>query len=383
MKKRNMRIFLVCYGAYLFIYVARLNLSIAAPGLKTIGILSTEQLGLLGGIFSVVYACGRFFSGILSDRYDPWKMISVGLVLCGISNIFFGFFPPFFAILLLWGVNAIAQSMLWGSILRILSIIYPENIARKRAAYMATTSAAGNLVGILLNTELISRFGIAWAFLVPGGITIIFSLLVVLYTRHVTSAVPESTSHGFSVLKMPSARKMLIPSMVHGVLKDNISLWIVVYIMDTFGVNLEQSSYYILLIPTVGFLAKLLAPELYRLTGDRDRPLLIWGFVASAAGSVLLAVCTASAWFAVCCLSFVFMAISIINTCLLSFFPLRFAKEGYVASVSGILDFASYLGTGISSIVFGVMIEKFGYSAMFATWAVLCLLGLLLVRKRG
>ena len=77
------------------------------------------------------------------------------------------------------------------------------------------------------------------------------------------------------------------------------------------------------------------------------------------------------------------MAISIINTCLLSFFPLRFAKEGYVASVSGILDFASYLGTGISSIVFGVMIEKFGYSAMFATWAVLCLLGLLLVRKRG
>ena len=176
---------------------------------------------------------------------------------------------------------------------------------------------------------------------------------------------------------------MLIPSMVHGVLKDNISLWIVVYIMDTFGVNLEQSSYYILLIPTVGFLAKLLAPELYRLTGDRDRPLLIWGFVASAAGSVLLAVCTASAWFAVCCLSFVFMAISIINTCLLSFFPLRFAKEGYVASVSGILDFASYLGTGISSIVFGVMIEKFGYSAMFATWAVLCLLGLLLVRKRG
>ena len=383
MKKQTLRIFLVCYAAYLFIYVARLNLSIAAPDLKAIGVLNTEQIGLLGGIFSVVYACGRLLSGILSDRHAPWKMISIGLVLCGLSNIGFGLFPPFYAILLLWGINAIAQSMLWGSILRILSLIYPEDVAKKRAAYMATTSAAGNLVAILLNTELINRFGIAWAFLVPGSITVTISLLVVLYTRHIHSPVQERTSQSYSAfLRKPSARKMLIPSMVHGVLKDNISLWIVVYIMDTFGVNLEQSSYYILLIPTVGFLAKLLAPELYRLTGDKDRPLLIWGFVASAAGSLLLAVCIHSAWFAVVCLSFVFMAISIINTCLLSFFPLRFAKEGYVASVSGILDFASYLGTGISSIAFGIMIERFGYGAMFATWAVLCGLAIVLVRKK-
>ena len=117
MKKQNIRIFLVCYASYLFIYVARLNLSMAAPGLKNLAVLSTEQIGLLGSVFSVVYACGRLFSGLLSDRQAPWKMISTGLVLCGISNICFGLFPPFLAILLLWGVNAFAQSMLWGAIL--------------------------------------------------------------------------------------------------------------------------------------------------------------------------------------------------------------------------------------------------------------------------
>ena len=70
------------------------------------------------------------------------------------------------------------------------------------------------------------------------------------------------------------------------------------------------------------------------------------------------------------------------NACFLSFFPLQFTREGAVASVSGILDFATYLGTGISSVVFGILIEGYGYEAMFATWAVLCGIGLLFQRRK-
>lgn len=382
MKKQNTRIFMVCYFAYLFIYVARLNLSMAAPGLKAASILSMEQIGMLGSMFSVIYACGRLLSGILSDRYPPWKMISLGLVLCGISNICFGLFPPFAAILLLWGVNAFAQSMLWGSILRILSVIYPEQIAKKRASYMATTVAAGNLVGILLNTGLINRFGTAWAFLVPGGITLVMSLLVAVNTNHVQPPVAEKTTHGFSLLlKKREVRKMLLPALIHGVLKDNISLWMTVYIMDSFGVDLQQSSGYVLLIPTVGFFARILAPELYRMVKERDKPLLMWGFAFSAGGALLLVFCAGSAWLAIGYLSMIYTAVSVMNGCFLSFFPMRFAKDGYVASVSGIMDFATYLGTGISSMFYGMMIESFGYGAMFVSWAVLCTLGMLLLRK--
>ena len=383
MKKQTSRIFLVCYFAYLFIYVARLNLSMAAPGLKEASILSMEQIGMLGSMFSVIYACGRLLSGVLSDRYPPWKMISLGLVLCGISNICFGLFPPFGAILLLWGVNAFAQSMLWGSILRILSTIYPESIAKKRASYMATTVAAGNLVGILLNTGLINRYGTAWAFLVPGGITLTMSLLVALNTHPVQPPVVQSSNRGFSLLlKKREVQKMLLPALIHGVLKDNISLWMTVYIMDSFGVDLQQSSGYVLLIPTVGFFARILAPELYRMVKERDRPLLMWGFAFSVGGALLLVFCAYSAWLAIAYLSLIYTAVSVMNGCFLSFFPMRFAKEGYVASVSGIMDFATYLGTGISSLVFGAMIEGYGYGAMFATWAVLCGIGLVLQRKK-
>ena len=54
-----------------------------------------------------------------------------------------------------------------------------------------------------------------------------------------------------------------------------------------------------------------------------------------------------------------------------------------MASVSGIMDFAAYLGTGISSMIFGFLIGRFGYGAMFAAWAVLCTLGLALLVLSG
>ncbi len=384
MKKQTTRIFIVCYLAYLFIYVARLNLTMAAPGLKEFAILSTEQIGLLGSAFSVIYACSKLFSGVLGDRIVPWKMISAGLVLCGVSNLGFSLFPPFWAMALLWGVNALAQSMLWGSILRILSAIYPENMAKKRASYMATTVASGNLVGILLNAALINRFGLAWAFVVPGGITLGLSLLIVRNTRQIQPPVQQKQPQNMlGLIKKPSVRQMLLPAWIHGVLKDNISLWMTVYVMDSFGVNLEQSSYYILLIPILGFVARVIAPELYRLAGEREGPVLAGGFAVCICGSLLLVFAASSPWLATVYLSLIYMAVSVMNACFASFFPLQFSREQAVASVSGIMDFATYLGTGISSMIFGSLIDSYGYSAMFVTWTLLCAVALLLPRKES
>ena len=56
--KRNRLIFLIVYLAYTSIYIARVNLSMAGPDLNVEGIVTTAGLGLLGGIFSTVFAAG-------------------------------------------------------------------------------------------------------------------------------------------------------------------------------------------------------------------------------------------------------------------------------------------------------------------------------------
>ena len=43
------------------------------------------------------------------------------------------------------------------------------------------------------------------------------------------------------------------------------------------------------------------------------------------------------------------------------------------------MDFATYLGGGISGVIYGVVIKHFGYLPMFVSWAVLSILSVLLI----
>ena len=73
----------------------------------------------------------------------------------------------------------------------------------------------------------------------------------------------------------------------------------------------------------------------------------------------------------VLCLSGIYAAVSVINTAFLSIYPLHFRHTGNIASVSGIMDFATYLGSGISAFFYGILISHMGYTPMFLSWIIL------------
>ena len=123
-------IFAIVYLAYTSIYIARVNLSVAGPELISGNVLDTVQLGLLGSVFSTLYAVGRMLNGGISDRTPPWIMLTVGLVLAGISNICISFFPPYIGFFALWTCNAFAQSMLWSSVLCVVASMYEKTEAK-------------------------------------------------------------------------------------------------------------------------------------------------------------------------------------------------------------------------------------------------------------
>ena len=87
---RKRLIFAVVYLAYTSIYIARVNLSMAGPSLNELSIVNTVQLGLLGSVFSCIYATGRLFNGIIGDKTAPWIMLTTGLTVAGFSNLLIG-----------------------------------------------------------------------------------------------------------------------------------------------------------------------------------------------------------------------------------------------------------------------------------------------------
>lgn len=384
MKKRTLHIFALCYFAYTAIYIARVNLSMAAPQLREMQVLTDAQYGILGSAFSIIYALGRLITGNISDRKPPVLLICTGLILSGISNLCIGFLPPFIAILLLWCVNALAQSMLWSCVLCVLSAIYDIPTAKKRISVMVTAVATGNILGILLPVILIENLGCSWAFIAPGILTLVAATAVFFTIRTIPAPsenVQQPHKNIWELLKNPSLRIALIPTFFHGVVKDNVTLWMTVFFIDRYGVNLFQSAYSVLLIPVVGLVGRLLYPPIYRLCHNRENLVSILAFLGCLAAASSLCVEKLPIFAATVALSVVYAAVSIVNTSFLSIYPMSFASSGNVASVSGIMDFCTYLGAGAASVIYGLVVEHFGYLPMFLSWAVLSLMSVVLLNK--
>lgn len=379
---RKTLIFLIIYLAYTSIYIARVNLSQAGPELINSGVLDATKLGLLGSVFSTLYSVGRLINGSLSDKTPPFIMICTGLTLSGISNLAISFLPPFIAIFLLWTVNSFAQSMLWSSVLCAVSNIYEGKTAKQKTSVMVTSVATGNILGIILNTFVITEFGVEYAFLVPGGITLILALAVLLTTRKIPAPTAQSKKKHKSMLQLfknPELVLMLIPALFHGVMKENVTLWMTVFVIDTYVVDLSESAYFVFLIPVIAFIGRAGYSFFYKILKEDENKVSVLGFIICILCSAVLCFGKTNIAVSVLMLSLIYTAVSMINTSMLSIYPMNFLKSGNVASVSGIMDFATYLGAGISAAIYGVVINRFGYLAMFISWIAISVISALLI----
>lgn len=414
--KRNRKnlAYAICYLAYASIYIARLNLSMASPELKARGVLDTAEIGLLGTAFSVTYALGRLYNGMRSDVEEPRKMIVTGLLLCGLANLLFGLFPPFWGILLLWVLNAFAQSMLWSSVLRVVNHLYKKDgdLLTKRLSTMVSAVASGNIAGILVAMFLIAGPGVRWAFLIPGFLTLLMGALLFCTvplleeekikpegvrsgaekegrtkacgnasgTDFSGSASKAGISRIFMLLKDREIRTAAIPSVCHGVMKDNVTLWMAVYFVDTYAIDIASSAGYVLFIPLVGLAARLFYPVALRLCKNNEHRVSMLSFGGCLLSSLVL-IFVRNPLAAVVALSLVYAFTSLVNSSMLSIFPARFEKKGCMASVGGLMDFCNYFGAAAGSFVFGHTIDSLGYGFMFALWAAVSVLSLPVLRK--
>lgn len=374
-------VFLLCYISYVCIYAARLNLSMASPEMIAGGILTSEQYGFLGSAFFVVYACGRLLNGMIGDRTAPWVMISLGLLMTGAANLLIGTMPAFVLILLLWCVNAYAQSMLWSSLLRCMTGLYGKSTADKKVPILVSSVSVGNIAGILVSTWMVESVGIRAAFLVPGALTVCLGIATAWVLRTIPDE-PRPEKQRFPIgefARDKRIRGMLLPALFHGVVKDNIGSWMAIYFVTRYTINLEGSALFVLLIPAVGMVGRLVYPVCYQLSRQRENLISVLCFGACAALAGVLCLNPGAPLVAAICLSLIYALISMINTSTLSMFPLRFADKNMVSSVSGVADFFTYLGAGIGSAVYGFWNKDGNFVPMFVSWVVLCVASILLL----
>lgn len=378
--KSHSRVLLFCFISYAIAYTGRLNLSVATPFLEQNGILQKDQIGILGSVFFLTYAIGRIVNGSIGDYVSPKLFQATGLMLSGICNIMMALFPPPLIMYMIWGLNGIFQSMIWGAALRNVSAAYDNPDTAKRAVMVLSTSVGvGSLLGIGLPTILATRFGVKEIFSVSGILILIMSVLLILFLPSPKNIGKGKIKFDFSCIWEPKVKKMMIPCMVHGAVKENLTLWLPLLFMDLYQLDLANASFYMFLMPLATLVGRLLFSHWYRFCRKDEHMTLISAFSACALILIPFIFGIPSSWLMGVALALISIITAVINTELISIYPINFQASNQVSTISGILDCASYLGSALGSIGFAYLMMYFDYNGMITSWGMLCILSVLIL----
>ena len=367
---------------YALFYLGRLNLSVALPFLAVALDVSRAEVGTLGTVFYWVYGISHLFTGELGSRFSPFRMVALGLLVIAIVNIAVSFQTSLLLMLLLWGINGIAQACGWSPMMRILA----ENLDRSRIKRVSTLLPLSYVSGTVITWILVGAVASAenWrvAFWLPGCLT----LGVLLFWWKAGIDAPTARAAGFRLSdmlrEMRSVWFAMATSALTGFVFTGGLIWLPTFILDT-GLIADQQ---------VGFVAALM--QLFAIIGM----FMARYFVARSdkvfVTASLMLLATALAFLlltrieGVAAMLLVAMGLVTLNGAkglVISALPLLLAPPGRAASVTGQVNMMSNFFGGMAGFSIGALIDGSGWGAVFALWGTLLLLASLLlwrVRRR-
>lgn len=366
---------------YALFYLGRVNLSVALPALALDLNVSLAEVGALGTVYFWVYGIAHFFSGQIGGQVSPFRMVSIGLLGIALVNIAFAFQTSLLVMLLLWGINGVAQSAGWSPMFRILAERFDRGQIKRIStvmpfSYVFGTALTWTFIGIVAGGE-------DWriAFWLPG----LLLLLVLAFWRRAGIDAPKARPSRIIPAEIVAEARgiafALLTSALAGFVFNGTIIWLPTYILDT-GLIAER---------VVGFAAAAMQViaigglflARYRVMRSNQVFVTAALMLAAAGGALLLLTMTGG----VPALLVAVMALVMLNGAFgltVSSMPLLLAPPGRASSVTGSINMMSNFCGGFAGFSIGALVEASGWSAVFGLWGALLLLAACVIwRKRA
>lgn len=381
------RITVLCVIAYSVLYFMRLNISLALTGMESSFQASPEELGIISSAFFWCYAFGQLIFGFLGDRLPVRYMVFTGLFGSGLVNLAVSLLSSLPVAVALWALNGVFQSMLWSPIMRCVAQHFDGEKRVVVSFYLSITQVIGYMVA-WAGSYLIDRyFGWRFVFAVPAILGLVYAVIWLILFRYSSEGEPVARAEkkGSSLIRQPVLLTFLgviaVFSILFGLVKSSIDTWLPTMINDIGHLPESGIVITLLLVPLVNFAGILLSKLLVsKLRGDIYKTILIaWGGALLISG-VALALFEFNPLVFVVFLAILFGFVYGLTPLFTSFIPLDFAKWNCVSTVTGFVDFAIYVGAGITGVVSGMVIgdgDSKNWSALSLYWLIILGVGML------
>lgn len=374
---------------YFTSYITRLNFSASIAEMVRANVFLKTEAGIIGTALFFTYGFGQIISGFLSDKFDPGKIISLGLVLTILCNLFFPFFQNsviFMAVL--WGINGFAQALFWPPIVRIMSHYYNDSgYTKGTLAVSYACHAATMLIYVIVPVGIKIadwRFAFFFAALLGAVVLAVWCAGYPLLIKRMDSVSSDSSVADtpkvnlFSSLAVSGVLAVTVAIALQGYLKDGIQSWLPTFFTEVFGMQSTDAILLNVLIPMANILFVSLAVLLFRKVFRNEVAESLFLFAVTIVLCVLLSVFYSSSPV----ISLVLAALITgcmhgINSMLISFLPRRFERIGKAATVTGICNATVYVGSAASSYGIAATASAFGWLPTLLSWGGVALLGAL------
>ena len=374
-KQQNMMVgtLLVTYALY---YLGRVNVSMVLPALALDLGVSRAEVGALGTIFFWVYGIFHFISGEIGSHVSPFRLVSFGLLASAIVNLVFAFQSSLIVMLILWGLNGVAQSGGWSPMFRILA----ERLDRGHIKRVSTIMPFSYVIGTAITWVLIGAVatGENWriAFWLPG----IILLLVLAFWRKAGIDAPKTRSSGIRLSTMMAEARgiafVMLAAALSGFVFNGTIIWLPSYILDTGLVAENMVGAVAALTQALAILGLFLAR--YRVVRSNQIFLTAVQLFSAAAIAFMLLTVTGGL-FAIVVVAFALLALNGAFGLTVSSMPLLLAPAGRASSTTGAVNMMSTFFGGMAGFSIGGLVEHSGWSAVFGLWGGLLLIASLLI----
>lgn len=184
-KKVSRNFFWMLWIMYAAVYMTKNCYSAAMASIVNEGILTKTQTGLISAIFYGVYAPLQVLGGVFADKYNPERMIKIGLVGSGVANLIIFFNQNYYVMLVVWTFNAVIQFALWPSVFKIISSQLEPGYRAKGVYFISFSSTFGLILSYLI-AAILSEW--QYNFMVSAvslfGFAIVFHIVDVKVERY-------------------------------------------------------------------------------------------------------------------------------------------------------------------------------------------------------
>ena len=382
--KRQWLLVALCWAIYTASYLGKYCYNANKSVIMSYFSIDKATAGLVGTCFFIAYGAGQVVNGLLCKKYNIRFVVFGSLLISACCNAAMAFCDEFAVLKYVWFINGATLSVLWPTLVRLLSETLSDDYCPRAVVVMGTSVAVGTFItyGIsaAFNAGIGSSVSYKYAFL-----TAIICLPVLAlvwnfaYPKLVGKGKAEKEENTIEpqTIKAPIEKKNIGSSLmislvilaffavVTNLVKDGLTTWIPKILEDTYEMPSYLSILLTLFLPMLALFGTAVAVRLNKNIPDTvDLCAIAFAFIGVLMGAVML-FANLSAAVMILCLSLVSLSTSAINNAVTSMFPLYHKAEINSGMAAGVLNGFCYIGSALSDYGLGLIADLSGWNAVF------------------